>query len=479
MPIVAGKTLAIPKQRLIVSLLFGGFTTAYFLFLASDGLKAYFTGDDVMNFYHAWVISVPELLKRVVLYYSTDSRPLPGLTYRVIYFFTGFHPLPFRILCFALILMNLFLLYRFTIRLTGSIEIAWLATLLASYHAWFIDIYLNTSTLEELACFSFYFSAFLFYLRIRQRGRYPTVAELAVLGILFVCALDSKPTAVTLPLVIALYEFIFSRPRGLNWLWNEGRAAAFLGIVMLPYVLASLLAPDRLLANHPLYHLVISPARYLHTFHLYLNVLFYQDHFFADAKTIQLWIAMGAIAWFWRKRYPHLLFCCGFILLTVLPFIFISHYSGFFMYLPSVGWAIYIATLLDAVATVVRRFVPAAIVNAVVFLAVAAVLFPFHVAERAKTTKIYMTAQAPIREFVGNLDRLHSAVPVGGRALFLNDPFQADDYTLLFTMALYYRDPNLMVDRAKSRSIDTTPANLAAYDDVFDYRDGRLIEMKP
>ena len=51
-------------------------------------------------------------------------------------------------------------------------------------------------------------------------------------------------------------------------------------------------------------------------------------------------------------------------------------------------------------------------------------------------------------EFVRELDGLRLALPKGARLLFLHDPFKAEDYTLLFTVALYYGDPTLIVDRA-------------------------------
>jgi Dolichyl-phosphate-mannose-protein mannosyltransferase len=414
--------------------------------------------------------------KALLLYFSTESRPLPGLIYRVIYFFAGFHPLPFRLFCFTLILINLFLLYRFASRLTGSKEIAWLATLLAAYHAWFIDIYFNTSTLEELACFFFYFSAFLYYLRIRQTGRYLDPGQLAVICLLFVCALDSKETAVTLPVFIGLYEIIYSPPKRWTWLLNEARGPLAVSVVMLPFVIGRLVGPTRLVNSHPLYRLDISPYHYLHAFHLYLNVLFYQDHYFADARTRELLTAMAAVALFLRRKYPHLLFCYAFILLSVLPFIFISHYSGFFMYLPMAGWAIYIATVLQAILQLTIRLLPFppadAYANAVMFLAVATILFPFHLSERRKTTHLYISAQPPLADFVRGLDRLHQTLPKGARVLFLHDPFNAEGYTLFFTVSLYYGDPTLIVNRAEA----LPAADLASYDRVLTYRAGRIVK---
>ena len=57
------------------------------------------------------------------------------------------------------------------------------------------------------------------------------------------------------------------------------RPAIATALLTVPYVIGKLTGPESLAAN-PAYRPAISPAKYLHTFHLYLNVLFYQDHFF-------------------------------------------------------------------------------------------------------------------------------------------------------------------------------------------------------
>ncbi|HXA65741.1 MAG TPA: hypothetical protein VNV82_11345, partial [Bryobacteraceae bacterium] len=86
--------------------------TAYFLALAGQGLSAGFTTDDVENLTTYWNQSPAALLKAVVFYFSPSYRPLGGLFfYRPLFAFAGFHPLPYRLLCFALLLVNLGLLY--------------------------------------------------------------------------------------------------------------------------------------------------------------------------------------------------------------------------------------------------------------------------------------------------------------------------------------------------------------------------------
>jgi len=107
-----------------------------------------------------------------------------------------------------------------------------------------------------------------------------------------------------------------------------------------PYVLGKLLLKGSLVENEA-YRLNISPTVFLDAFHLYLNPLFYQDHVFRDPNTIQLLFVMLVLA-VWRRN-RHLLFAWFFLLLSGLPVFFMAHHSAFFMYIPSVGWALYIA----------------------------------------------------------------------------------------------------------------------------------------
>src|SRR4051812_12910409 len=139
-------------------------------------------------------------------YWSTAYRPLGGLFYVALYRIFGFHPLPFRAACFGLLALNLGLLGRFTFRLSGSREVAFLAMLLGGYHAWFVDLYYSTGTVYDLLCYAFFLGAFDVYLGIREQGRDLTWRDVAIVTVLYVCALNAKEMAVTFPVLLAIYE---------------------------------------------------------------------------------------------------------------------------------------------------------------------------------------------------------------------------------------------------------------------------------
>lgn len=437
------------------------FLVAYFFWFAGRGLRARFTGDDLMNLNFHLTPSFARLIGSNLTWWSSAYRPMGGVVYVTIYRLAGFHPMPFRVVCFALLLTNLWLLYRVCLRLTGRREIALLATLLATYHAWLVNLYFSTGTIYELLCFGFYFAAFDYYLGIRQAGKTLRPRQWIVFLALYICALDSKELAVTLPLCILFYEAIWHRLKG------SVRAVTISALVTLPYVIGKLSGPDSLAAN-PLYRPAISPSRYLHTFHLYLNVFFYQDHFFRDANTILLVAAMLALA-VWRRSRP-LLFAWFFILFSVLPFIFVPHYSGFFIYLPMAGWALYAATALEMLRERFAKRIP----PAVLFLVVAAVLAPLHARESRKSMQVFTSADLPTTEMIAQLQRVQPKLPAGAHLFFESDPFPPKTFSLLFLGRLFYDDLSLDVARAK----DGDPSEGGHFDAVFRWDDGRLVKVK-
>jgi hypothetical protein len=446
------------------------FLIAYLFWFAGGGLWARFTGDDLMNLNFHLTPSFPQLVWSNLTFWSTAYRPMGGIVYVAIYRLIGFYPMPFRFVCFALLLANLWLVYRVCHRLTESREAALLATLPMTYHAWLVNLYYSTGTIYELLCFAFYLAALLYYLEIRLAGKILTWRQCAVLSALYICALNSKELAVTLPLCLLCYECIWHRPgRGVrfwvDWPAHEGRGPAVTAALTLPYIAGKLTGPASLTAN-PAYRPAISPAHYLHAFHLYLNVLFYQDHFFRDANTILLVVAMLGLA-LWSRSRP-LLFGWCFVLYSVLPFIFVPHYSGFFIYLPMVGWTLYAATSLVMLRKKLAHTVP----PAALFLAIALALAPLHTSESRKSMQVFTSADLPTSEMIAGLQRIQPHLPRGAHLYFQSDPFPAHTFSLVFLVRLFYHDLTIQVARAK----DGEESLGRDYDAVFRWDGGTLLK---
>ncbi len=473
---------SLPVNAVLVSIAF-----AWLLLFAHGGLGAEFSGDDLMNLHGHLSRGTASLIVDNLRYWSTSYRPLGGLFYVVIYRRFGFHPLPFRVACFGLLALNLTLLWRFTLRLSGRREVAFLALLLAGYHAWFVDLYYSTGTVYDLLCYSFYLGAFNLYLGARAEGRVVSWRRLGILAALYVCALNAKEMAVSLPVLLAAYEAIYHGRAlgagGPRWLWREGRAVFTTALLTVPYVVGKITGAGSLVDN-PAYRLTVSPVHYLHTFHMYLNPLLYQEHVFRDSNTTQLLLAMLGTALLLRNRV--LLFAWCFVLVSLLPVAFIAHYSAFFLYLPMIGWSLYAAEML----VMLRRFLAnlairlarlgerptgrVRIASVVAFAVVlASFLAPRHWREGAKTLRAFENAQPPSRRIAEELAGLSPALPRGARVLFVDDPFPKNEYFLLFLVRLLYRDMSITVDRAL-----VDPGSSQPYDEVFSFQQGRLVDAK-
>jgi uncharacterized membrane protein YGL010W len=455
------------------------FIACWFLYFAGRGIWAPITGDDLMNL-HGYLLQTPRtLLLDNLRYWSTAYRPLGGLFYVGLYHLFGFTSLPFRLVCFALLGFNLVLLFRFCRLLSGSNEVAATATLLVGYHAWFTDLYYSSGTIYDVLCFTFFFAALDLYISIRRASRLPSLWETLLLIVLYISALNAKEMAVTLPLFLGIYECLYHpqqlRPI-LRWPLKEGRTMVLTGLFTIPYAIVKTTGPGSL-AEQPLYHLTISPLRFFKTFHLYLNPLFYRDHFFHDSNTGELLAAMLVFAVLRRSR--SLLFALFFLLLSMLPVAFIPHYSAFFLYIPIAGWALYGADTLVWGRKVLLRGIawsdaPGIVMvsQAILFLGLAAILIPLYKRESPAVMRLFLSQEPPVGELTSGLLRIQAHLKRGAHVLFVDDPFPKDQYLLVFITRLVYGDMTIQIDRTAVQP--RSQAEYRNYDAVFRFRDGHL-----
>jgi hypothetical protein len=412
---------------------------AMFFAFAGDGLRAYFTPDDMMNLYVSWSAPLAGL-------FHTD-RPLGALVYRVLFAGFGLHSAPYRMVCFALLLANLGLLFVFCRRVSGSREVAALACLLGAYHAHLADLYYSTGTIFDLLCCLFFFLAFNLYLRIREQGE-ASWRQTAGLLALYGCALASKEMAVMLPVYVVVYEWIFHR-KEFGRVWRMG----FLWVavpVSAVYGFWKVAGPHAMTAN-PAYAQHISLHAFLTASKSYLNDLFYGAIAFSTLKLVMLWVIVLVMAAVARRR--DLWFGLCMLMLGVLPFVFIPPRGFFVMYLVLPGWYLFVAAALVAV----REALPACAESLAVrpealalFVAVALLLLPLHHAEKPGGMAWVAGAHQQIRAVLGVVAERFPSMPHGTKVLFLSDPYDADDWILTSMFRLQYRDRDLRVDRVKA-----------------------------
>jgi uncharacterized membrane protein YfcA len=181
---------------------------AYFLPLAWVGLTARFATDDPMNIAGYWNRGWEKLIAAQFLFFSSYYRPMGGLFYMPIFDVFGTNPFPYRAVLLVILGANAFLAYGAAKTLSRSVPIALIAAVFTSYHGGMFVLFYNTSQLYDVLCFLFWFAALNLYLRIRTRERDLNIRETGVLLGLYICALNSKEMAVTLPVALFAYETV-------------------------------------------------------------------------------------------------------------------------------------------------------------------------------------------------------------------------------------------------------------------------------
>lgn len=436
------------------------FIVAFFLYFAHAGIGAYFTGDDLMNIQHMhgyFTTPLWRALVDVVNPVTSSYRPMGGLFYRVLYAVAGFHPLPFRLACFALLIANLLLAYRLLRLLAGSVAAALLGTLLLAYHAEMYGLYFNSGTIYDILCFTFVTLALTLYVSCRRKGGGLSLPAWLGLAALDLAALQSKEMAWMLPAVLLLYELFYGE-RSRRGPVRRFAPAALTGLLTLLPLSPRILGPTGLTSS-PFYHPTLTVAYFLENCARYWGLMFYAPGRFSVAGMLVMWFAMALAAALLRNRA--MAFGLLFWIVTVFPVAVIPGRDGFVLYLPALGLALYGGALLKSVPA--RPFIVA--VCAVLCLAVA------H-SRMQSVAAGAIHVQRETRDLAEQVRRLHPTLSPKAHVLFVEAPFD-DDWILGFLFRLMYNDPGIWVDRAVSRP------HVQPYQYVFRYANGKLEELPP
>jgi hypothetical protein len=441
--------------RFLLILLLAGFA----LSRAWPGLFAGFQLDDMMNLYGAWAQPWGKLLVANLTPFTSSYRPAGQLVYRLVFETAGLSAPAYRVLCYALLAVNVWLLYRFAAALTGSKETGVLAALIGAYHPQMADLYLNTGTLYDLLATTFLLAALISYVERRS------AAWVIVFAVL---AFNSKEMALTLPVLLAAYEALTKPLRQLPRRWVIWVLFVVAGIAYLAKT-----GDAGAFRNNPAYAMTLTWRQFFESsIHLLTETLYVPEHVITGPIIAALYAVLLIIAAMLRNRV--LAFCWVFLAVTPLPVNFIPQRGAFVMYLPFVGWAIYAATVLVLLRDRIAR-TELATARVALFVVAAAGLWCL---QRPGTDRLRIEAKRdwssnPITRMAHDLREIHPALPHASRVLFLNDGFDTDNWTPVFVLRLMYRDRGLEVERAK---MNQGIGREGTYQHVFDYREGRYVE---
>ncbi len=318
----------------------------WFLGQTWRGLLVSFTEDDLMNMYAAWTLPLARLAVGILTPFTSVYRPTGSWFYRAMYLAAGLNPLPFRIAAYALMLLNIWLLFRLVRALTASAEIALLCALIWSYHKGLFGLFVNGGTIYDILCFTFFCLAFTIYVATREKHGNLTGWRLAKFCILYSLALNSKEMAASLPLILLAYELIY-HPRSIRRpaRWFLDRIALWTAFAMTILAFKLKTAPGSSFFGVSDYVFNFSVSQYFSTtLRLIPQVFFLRENAFSVATVVCLF----AVLWVFAiavKSKP-LMLAAAIVMLAPLPINFIAYRGFFVMYLPLIGWTLYLGTAL-------------------------------------------------------------------------------------------------------------------------------------
>lgn len=431
---------------------------------AGDGLASDFFPDDLMNMYGYWQRSWSEVLAANLLFWEDGYRPLGAVFYKPLFHTFGLNPVPYRVVCVALLLFNLILAYRLLVAVTSH-AIAAVAVVVLSYHAYFSDLYYSSATIYDLMAYGLFYGFLLFYLQYR-RGASRSHVHLIALLVLFVLGWNAKEIFGTLPLIVLAIEVFFFR-RG-----DRDFRVFCASAVLTAIILAAKVVSGTALTDNPAYQPSLTFV--LPNITRYAGMMLYVSDGISADKVIFFVALAGVGVWRWGDAASRLAWLIGCI--TPIPVLLIAPRSFYVFYISFLGWSLLGAVLLVrllsiGMPSIQRKSIALAALTMLL-------LIPLHIKNKPAADAWRKREEFKVRTTLAQAGAAVPTLPRGARILFLADPVDADDWLLTFCFRLLYRDPTIEVHRAK-RGDPADSQIWPSYAYVLDFADWNLRCIRP
>ncbi len=472
------------RADLIPTVAAGAFILAWICYFTGRAIYGHFASDEMMNIYYYWSRSTLKLLKGLVVFPSTYYRPMGGVYYSVLFHWFQLNPLPYHIVISSLMALNAWLVWRIARVLSGSALVAGLAALVYCYHADMALAYFAGSLIYDVLCATFWLAALSVYVSGRKGGRQLTWKRITAFLILYICALDAKEMAVTLPVVILVYELAFhwpgafSAPGWREWVRKTGPVVLIAALMAALYIYGKMTGPDSLSTIGP-YKGTYSLHRYVESTRRFTETILYLPDFFTPWRLGILAFCMlyGAI----RTRRKDLLVAFAVIVVGPLPITFIPGRGGANLLIPFMGWALFAASAAVGLVRLIarepafrrapRKWVEAALVVILVLLF-------------ARMTAIRTADNMPGLLEVGRktwyaiaqVRTLQPTVKPHSRVIFLSDFFPGF-WDMKFVSELVWNDRS--VDVTLQQYSHLPDADVQRFDYIFTTGVHGLVRLKP
>jgi len=330
----------------------------------------------------------------------------------------------------------------------------------------------------------------VYYLRIRSLGRLPGAGQTVTFLALFLCALNSKEMAVSLPVMVLLYEWIYHRPAKQTWVawlaWVRGPARVSLIAAALDAVdIYGKISGPNAMTNAAAYRPVFTLER-VRAFQIgCLQDLFFSWNWAPGWGQILAILAILAFLAWRRAGRPVLRFLFWFLIVAPLPLEFLPGKRQACLVLPMVGGAAFVAVAFVDAVDAVARFVakglrlPPLGGPLLAGLMVAAAVF------------VWVRDQYGMRQSIGGepmtsvgsetwdlIQQLRASgfhPRPGSSAAFLDDPF-VDRLDMYRLARLWFHDSSVNVHAAVQGAL--SPEELAKRDYIFTIENRKVIRLK-
>ena len=333
---------------------------AYFIHFAVPSLAGGFNEDEMMNIYGYWRPGALNWLWANICFWKGIGRPAGALYYLPLYHFFSLNPQPYRIVQVSILAASIPMVYYLARLLASCRSVAFLAVLTLCYHARLANLVFIGSFIYDVLCGFFYFAALTYYIHIRGKGLPLRPMQWVGFLALYACALNFKEMAVTLPVIVLVYELLKyyhepERQKFFRWIVHDASPALAAGAITAIYCYNKIYGPRSwVVAGLEAYTPHYSWHRFIKSNEGFISELFY---YLVPKSTggvvLAAWGLVFAYAFLRRDRMLQLM--AFWVVITPLPLAFIPTRRGACLYLLLFGWAMIFAKLVSDLITLISR----------------------------------------------------------------------------------------------------------------------------
>jgi len=445
---------------------------AYFLNFALAARHAGFREDEMMNIWTYWYFGALQSILGFAKFWTPYYRPGGALYYLPLYHFFGLNPLPYRITQISILVLSIPITYNLARLLSYSRSVAFLAVLAFCYHSYVASLVFVGAFIYDVLCGLFYFAALTYYVHIREKAAYLRPLQLVLFLVLYLCAINSKEMAVTLPVIVLIYELLKSSHWAtwtafFSWTRRCASPSLIAGAITAIYIYSKLYGTGSL-TRFEAYRPTYSWHSFLTSNARFVGELLYAPETITPTILLLLWAVVFVYAFL--RRDPMLQLMAFWVVIVPLPIAFVLPIrSGGSLYLLLFGWAMIGArAACDLIGFVANRKTAGwdMRVALVSVLAISLAIFTHWENDRLRTVPNLLGVGQKVSHVIAAFDSLDmQPAPHSTVLLKPDDQLFENKWHPLFIASLVWNDHSLQIWIDKLSKI--TPEQFAKVDYVI------------